>query len=265
VRSQAPAPTSAPATSKWDAAIGEGWDVAGNANGGYLLTIAARALGTALGRPDPVTVTAHFLAPGRPGDVTVEAHVVKQGRRFGTGTATMWTGSRPLLTCVGSFGDLSGAHDDAPELVDRTPPELPPAEACTELVPTDTFPPPFVGQVELRLHPDDSGFGSGRGSGRARMRGWFRLRDGEVCDTLALLCAVDAFPPTVFNANLPIAWAPTLELTAHVRARPAPGWLRCEFSSHFITGGFLEADGEVWDSRGHLVAQSRQLALVPRA
>jgi len=96
------------------------------------------------------------------------------------------------------------------------------------------------------------------------MRGWFRLRDGEPADTIALLCAADAFPPTAFNADFPVAWTPTIELTVHVRARPEPGWLRCTFATHFVTGGFLEEDGEIWDSTGRLVAQSRQLALVPR-
>ena len=95
--------------------------------------------------------------------------------------------------------------------------------------------------------------------------GWFRLRDSEPIDTLGLLLAVDAFPPTAFNARLPVAWTPTIELTAHVRARPAPGWLRCVFTTRFVTGGFLEEDGELWDASGHLVAQSRQLALVPRS
>jgi hypothetical protein len=121
-----------------------------------------------------------------------------------------------------------------------------------------------VGRVELRLHPDDSNFLSGKPLGQALMRGWFRLRDGEDNDTTVLLCAVDAFPPTVFNAHLPVAWTPTIELTAHVRARPRPGWLRCRFGTHFVTGGFLEADGEIWDGADRLVAQSRQLALVPR-
>lgn len=83
-------------------------------------------------------------------------------------------------------------------------------------------------------------------------------------DTTGLLVAVDAFPPTIFFAGLPVAWVPTLELTAHIRARPAPGWLRGAFSTRFVTGGFLEEDGEVWDSEGRLVAQSRQLALLPR-
>ena len=94
--------------------------------------------------------------------------------------------------------------------------------------------------------------------------GYFRLLDGEPIDTLVLLMAVDAFPPVILKSDLPLAWVPTIELTAHVRARPAPGWLRCAFTTRFITGGFLEEDGEAGDSAGRLVAQSRQLALLPR-
>jgi hypothetical protein len=122
-----------------------------------------------------------------------------------------------------------------------------------------------MGKVELRIHPDDAGYREDVArSGRPLMRGWFRLRSREPLDTIALLCAADAFPPTIFNADLPVAWTPTVELTAHVRSRPAPGWLRCQFATHFITGGFLEEEGELWDATGRLVAQSRQLALVPR-
>jgi hypothetical protein len=122
-----------------------------------------------------------------------------------------------------------------------------------------------MGRIDLRLHPDDAGFSHGAPSGRPLVRGWFRLRAEEAIDTVALVLATDAFPPTAFNARLPVAWTPTVELTAHVRARPAPGWLRCAFTTRFVTGGFLEEDGEIWDDSGRLVAQSRQLALVPRS
>ncbi len=251
--------------------IAEGWDIATNANGGYLLALAGRALGRALDRPDPVTVTGHYTSPGKAGPVDLVTEVIKQGRRFGTARATLLaggstggsTGAKPVLTVLGTFGDLS--RTGGPELVDHAPPELAEPDDCIALVPRhDTFPPPFMAKVELRLHPDDAGYASGRQSGRPLMRGWFRLPDGEPVDTLALLCAVDAFPPTAFNAHLPVAWTPTVELTAHVRARPEPGWLRCQFSTHFVTGGFLEEDGEIWDRTDRLVAQSRQLALVPQ-
>ncbi len=119
-------------------------------------------------------------------------------------------------------------------------------------------------RIDLRLHPDDAGFCFGEPSGTPRVRGWFRFADGEAIDTIALLCVLDAFPPTVFNAKLPMAWVPTLEYTTHVRARPAPGRLACEFTTRIISDGFLEEDGLVWDSESRPVAQSRQLALVPR-
>ena len=239
-----------------------GWDIAGNANGGYLMAIGARALVAATGRPDPVTASAHFLSPGQAGPVDITTEVVKSGKRFATGTAMLCSHDRPVLAVLGTFGDLT--EDRGSLLVDGSPPDLPPVEECVALVPTDTFPPPFMAHVDLRLHPEDTGFARGERSGIARVRGWFRLPDGEPVDTVALLCALNAFPPTIFNADLPLGWTPTVELTTHARARPAPGWLRCRFTTRFVTGGFLEEDGEIWDREGRLVAQSRQLALVPR-
>jgi acyl-CoA thioesterase len=242
--------------------IAPGWDIGTNANGGYLAAIAARALGAALGRPDPVTISAHYFYPGKAGDVTVETQVLKQGKRFSSGTASLLAAGRTLVSCIGTFGDLAQAS--GPEIVDTKPPVMPDPQDCVPVVATSTFPPPFMGKVELRLHPEDSKFFLGQRSGQALMRGWFRLRDDEPADTIALVCAADAFPPTAFNIDFPMGWVPTIELTVHVRARPAPGWLRCQFVTHFVTGGFLEEDGEIWDSTGRLVTQSRQLALVPR-
>jgi acyl-CoA thioesterase len=249
---------------RWSAEIHRGWDIAGNANGGYLLAIAARALAAATGRPDPVTVTAHYLVPAQPSSVEITTTILKEGKRFTTGTATMAVRDRRVLAVLGSFADLSASDTAGPVFVDAEPPELPDPEHCVALEPTDTFPPPFMGRVDLRLHPEDATFATGHRSGRLLMRGWFRLPEEEEIDSLALLCAVDAFPPTAFNAHLPVAWTPTVELTAHVRANPASGWLRCRFSTHYVSAGLLEEDGEVWDSAGRLVAQSRQLALVPR-
>src|SRR5690349_21223941 len=126
---------------QWSASIHPGWDIAGNANGGYLLAVATRALADAVGRPDPVTATGHYLSPGQPGGVRITTQILKEGKRFATGTATMFADSRPLLAVLGTLGDLSQAQ--GPELVEGAPPDLPPPEQCVRLYPTDTFPPPF--------------------------------------------------------------------------------------------------------------------------
>ena len=54
----------------------------------------------------------------------------------------------------------------------------------------------------------------------------------------------------------------TIELTVHIRARPAPGWVACRASTRHVIGGYHEEDFEIWDSTGALVAQSRQFALL---
>jgi acyl-CoA thioesterase len=246
----------------WRCRIAEGWDIGSNANGGYLLALVGRVLGEATGRPDPVSVTAHYLSPGKAGEAVVECHVVRAGRRFATASATLTSGGKAVLQVLGTYSDLT--QTEGPERVDASPPQLPPPDDCTLNRSEGDIATPFMQRVDLRLHPEDSGFRVGDPSGEPRVRGWFRLPDAEVLDSVGLLLAVDAFPPTAFNAKLPLGWVPTLELTAHVRARPAPGWLRCAFETRFVTGGFLEEDGEIWDETGRLVAQSRQLALAPR-
>jgi acyl-CoA thioesterase len=243
--------------------IPEGWDILGNVDGGVLLSIAARAAAAAAGRADPVTVTCHYLSPGRPGPVEARTEVLKAGKRFTTVRADLLDpDGRRVVSALGTFGELGDA--ESVHHVDGAPPDLPDPEACEVLSGGDGFPPAFMNRIDLRLHPSDAGFVHGRPTGRPRLRGWLRLLDGELVDTFGLLLAVDSFPPTIFNASLPLGWSPTVELTAHVRARPAAGWLACEFRTRFVTGGFLEVDGEVWDATGSLVAQSRQLALVPR-
>lgn len=102
----------------------------------------------------------------------------------------------------------------------------------------------------------------GKPNGVARIAGFIRFADGREADVLALPLLCDALPPPLLNV-ITVPWVPTIELTTHVRARPAPGWLRFQFESRFVFDGLLEEDGEIWDANDVLVAQSRQLAQVP--
>ena len=93
----------------------------------------------------------------------------------------------------------------------------------------------------------------------AEVLGWTRFRDEADPDVMALPFFADAFPPTVFTRLGPIGWVPTLELTVHVRRRPAPGWLACQVWTDDVHNGKLIESVRLWDSNGDLVAQGRQL------
>ena len=249
----------------WSGEIEDGWDINGNANGGYLLALAVAAMRDASGRPDPVTVSAHFLAPGKPGPVTIHTDIVKAGRQLATLTGSMRSGEREVLRLLGSFGDVSAMSGGyANHACD--PPELPPVDECVARDPqTGPVTASLMNHLRVHLHPDHAGFGQGVKNGRAEIAGWFEFADDRPIDTLALMLAVDAFPPPVFNLEMPAGWMPTVELTVHVRGCPARGPLMCRFHTEHVQNGFLQEDSEVWDVNGELVAQSRQLAMLPKA
>ena len=241
--------------------VHDGWDIGGNANGGYLLAIAGRAMSEAVGRP-PVTLTAHYLRPAPAGPCTIDVHVVRRGHRFTTVTASLDMDHGRVLQLLGTFG-VADPDDDRRLHTILNPTELPPYADCVER-PETAETPSLMSNLAVRLHPDDVGFAQGEPSGRPEIRGWFDLLDDEPIDEIALLMATDVMPPSVFNTDLPVGWVPTIELTVHVRGVPAPGPLRCGFRSQFVQGGLTEEDGEIFDGSGTLVAQSRQIALVPR-
>jgi hypothetical protein len=249
----------------YDAMVEQGWDIGGNANGGYLIALAARAMADAVDRP-PLSLTAHYVSPGKVGPCEVAVEVIRAGRRMATASARLRAGGRDLLALLGTFGQQATPGTAGPSAIDGSPPDLPPIEECIR-----AGPPPGAGEsgfgdrVRGHYRPADVGFRDGAPSGHADIAGWFEFADHQRIDAFGLLLAADSFAPVVFNRpEFPVAWAPTLELTVHVRGVPAPGPLRCRFRSRFIEGGLFEEDGELWDSADTLVAQSRQLALVPR-
>jgi acyl-CoA thioesterase len=249
---------------RWEADVHEGWDIGGNANGGYLLGIAGRAMVEATGRP-PLTLTAHYLAPAPAGPCHIDVDVVRTGRRLATATASLWQGDRQILQLLGTFGEQQDGPDVIAPYVDGAPPEMPSwDESVQPPLPPGNEGPSMFTKLGTRLRPGDTGFRDGHKSGKAEIAGWFAFSDDRPIDAVALLFVADSFPPPVFNTDHPVAWVPTVELTVHVRGVPVPGPLQCIFRSRFIMGGLVEEDGEVWDASGHLVAQSRQLSLAPR-
>ena len=123
--------------------------------------------------------------------------------------------------------------------------------------------PGLVQRLDIRFDPATAGWVEGRPAAEPRLRAWMRLADGREPDPLALLLFADALPPSGFAIGR-LGWAPTVQLQVLVRALPAPGWCLVENSSSEVAGGWTDEDCRIWDSTGRLVAQSRQLARLPR-
>ena len=104
------------------------------------------------------------------------------------------------------------------------------------------------------------GWAQGSPNGTADLAFWLRFRDGREPDPIALAAMVDCAAPAVLELGAP--GSATIELTVHIRGRPAPGWLACRTLTRHVIGGFHEEDFEIWDSTGALVAQSRQFAVL---
>lgn len=251
------------ADGRYSATVLPGWDIMGNANGGYLFAFGGRAMREHSARRDPFSVTAHYLAPVQAGPIAIEVDTLKTGKLLTTMNASIAVNGRTAVRFLGAFGETADVTDD--QFVTATPPEIPPFEECVPRNHDGTaMPVEFANRFDSRIHPDDTAFLRGETSGEAVMRGWFEFGDGRPIDTLSLLTIADSFAPPVFNVPVPKAWVPTLELTVHVRAVPVGTRVACVFRSRVIQGGLTEEDGEIWDQAGNLVAQSRQLALLGR-
>lgn len=250
---------------RFHADVNPGWAVIDGAapNGGYMLAIAARAMATAGGMPDPLSVTGHFLAPCAPGPVEIACDVVRAGRRHATVSASLIQNGRVMTQALGVFGDLATAQ--GPTVTRRAPSPIPPLADCAAPFAGRPDVPPIAQRVELRAAPGVMGWANGAPTGDGMVGGWARWADGAAMDSFGLLVLADAFPPAVFNLDgLTVGWAPTVELTVQVRGRPSGDWQASWFTTHSVTDGYLEEDGEVRDADGRLLALSRQLALVPR-
>jgi acyl-coenzyme A thioesterase PaaI-like protein len=248
---------------RFGAELGPHWTVGPKAHGGLLLVLLARAGLARLdadapgAAPDPLAIAADFLRAPDPGPVQLTTEVLKLGRTVSVVQVRMSQGGKPMLAATVTAGVLPDDEPQWAELPDMAP--EPPADAFDPGAGQTVF--GLSSSCDLRFDEPTMTF-MRREQGPPVLRGWTRPRD-EPTDVLYALLAGDILPPTVFNVGGRFGWAPTVQLTALLRARPAPGWLRMESRSRVVAGTWFDEDATVVDERGRLVCQARQLALAP--
>ncbi|MEL6983316.1 MAG: thioesterase family protein [Actinomycetota bacterium] len=245
------------------ASIAPGWDIRGIPNGGYLLALMTAAGQTAVPQPHPLSVSATYLGPPDFSEADLTVDVARVGRRQSTATVRLHQNGEEKVRATMTFGTLLDADPEI--LADDAERPLEPRPAASQLVErasTDGEVIALRERVEILL-AEGVGFAAGQPSGEARLDAWLRFANGRDPDPLALLLFGDAVPPSIFERRgLGVGHVPTVQLTTHLFALPAPGPVQARFRTRVQGGSFIDEDGELWDANGRLVATARQLALL---
>ncbi|WP_190820526.1 acyl-CoA thioesterase [Saccharopolyspora pogona] len=233
------------------------WAVGERPHGGYLLALLARALGDTTGLA-PLSVSAQFLRPPRVGPVLVRTEVLKVGKTV--------TSARALLeqsgqVCVDATATLGKVPETEPEWSDLPDMPVNPPSTAVDLAATEARKFFALSRVcDMRLDANTADFLNG-GTGEPRLRLWVKPREAQP-DLLFGLVAGDLTVPVTLNLGR-FGWAPTVQLTALLRAHPANGWLRLLVDCRAVHGQWFDEDITVVDSVGRLICQARQLAIAP--
>jgi acyl-coenzyme A thioesterase PaaI-like protein len=231
------------------------WTIAGVPNGGYAMSAMLQAARQETRHSDPLTATAHFLSPTAAGPIELHSEVVKEGRSTSTIMLGLHQDGRERIRMLTTLGDLSARK--GPTHGYLTPPEMKGPFETRRSQLLQEFPTNF----EYRVPKAVAGGAIGQPSGEPEIGGTIAFADGRPPDLLCMPVIADGFAPVVFNLGY-TNWTPTVEMTVHFWRKPAPGPLTVWLHSGVIEEGFHDESSDIWDSEGHLVARSRQFAMI---
>jgi len=248
--------------------IADTWNVLIGPNGGYIAAIILKGMKDTLGDVQTRSVTFHFLSASLPGDANLHVNVEKRGRSLSTCTARLTQGDRTIAMCMATFASARESFT----FRDFNMPEVPDPED----VPLEQrMSPELVGHVPFRDHFDQRlaiGPVPPTTDDEGRVGGWTRFTEHREFDDLAIVTISDSWFPGLFARNTPTPLhVPTVDHTVHfLTSAPIPSsglndFLLVDFTTSVAQEGYLIENGKIWSSEGHLIAQSRQLAvMLPR-
>jgi hypothetical protein len=253
----------------YDGELNEHWTIGPRGSGpkvhgGAMLALCANAARMEHGVETvwPVAISGNYLWAPDPGPMRVSTTVRKRGRRVSLIDVELTQGGRTAVRAAVTMGEPE--HHVPPLLsvnpvVPLMPPEPPPG--LEPIGPGH----PMSAVVNLAhgcdIRPSLTTLEPRTDGGPPVIEYWVRPKGVAPDPLFALLCG-DVSAPVTFGVNR-FGWAPTVQLTAFLRTLPADGWLRIVCTTVQIGQDWFDEDHIVVDCEGHIVVQSRQLAMVP--
>jgi acyl-CoA thioesterase len=244
------------------ALLPEAWTALQGVHGGFVASLAVRAVTRTMADPSRTlrAATFGFLRGVRPGSASFTVEPVRIGRSLSTYHVSVAQDDGPP-SVVGRL-HLSPPWAGA-EFSDVTPPALlarhPDAVRFT--IPSGRG---HIHHLSTWLHPESTMFA---GRAQARWMAWTRPTEPDRVDAEWLTMLGDYFPPAVAVRNTGPSRAVSIEygIQIHSSAESFPlgasQHLACEMHATHAASGFAVEDGTIWAPDGTLLATVRQTRL----
>jgi acyl-CoA thioesterase len=232
------------------------WSISGIPNGGYLLALLTNAMMRHSEKKSTPILTVNYLARTEPGEAQIFVEEISSSAQFNRLQARLIQNGKEKMRAMGTFAIET--EECFIKRYEKLSPAISTLEDCVAIPEMPTY--TLYSRMDARLDPACAGWMQGRLAEKSEHKGWISFKDLRPYDVISVALVADAFPPPLFASLGLIAWVPTIELSVNIRNIPVTKWLKCIFRTNFINCGLLEADGEIWDEHGELIAISRQIA-----
>lgn len=238
--------------------ISDNWSIGQTANGGYSMSLLAKACSEYLDHKDPLVLSANYIDRVEFGSADIEVLKIASTKSTSTAHVSLkQKGNLKIFTTV-TFTDFSKMKGLKENL--RSEPIFEDYETCTQVPFKEGFSPKLDKNLEKKYCSDSIWWENPKEDNQATLNLYMGWKDGGSVDLFGLILFLDATTPPIYNKLGTVGWVPTLTLTSHIRNIPEPGPLKVIAKTEFITNNYIEEDREIWDSKGNLVGQSKQLA-----
>jgi len=256
---------------RYRATLSPDWEIWGP-NGGYIATIALRAVGATSRFTRPASLHAHFLSVATFDDVDISVTLLRATRVAESHRVTITQGDRTILEAlVWTVDELQGLAHDEMRIPDvPSPAEVESVDARLKANP-QAHRPVFKFWENLEDRPldwiDDW---EHRTAGEARYRGWMRFRpratfDDPFVDAGRSLLILDTmgWPAAMRGYAPPVEFiAPNIDLAVHFhRLELGSEFLFVEHTAPIADDGLVGTRARVWGESGQLLAWGSQTLL----